>query len=138
MSLLKSGLPVTVCAPETTQLFDPGRHASQSRSISCAALEWRVLRAESRSLLVCSCDVCWSALGVSGSGTESVAAPSSAALAGGRSRQELAGYKSTISSGDSRAATFSREYSIPYCWFNSSLMLSPTSTESPTVQGLGA
>src|SRR5579859_5217315 len=91
MSLLKSGLPVTVCAPETTQLFDPGRHASQSRSLSCW-FRGRVSRVELRS---------WSDCG-SGSGTESVGAPSWAALAGGRSRQELTGYKSAINTGESR------------------------------------
>src|SRR5438270_4186243 len=30
MSFESSGFPETVCAPETTQLFDPGRQASQA------------------------------------------------------------------------------------------------------------
>src|SRR6476469_8216835 len=30
MSFESSGLPETVCAPDTTQLFEPGRQASQS------------------------------------------------------------------------------------------------------------
>src|SRR5437660_2520495 len=130
MSLLKRGLPLTVCAPDTTQLFDPGRHASHSRSPS--------------RFLLCRAGRCWLRLlfdccsGVSGgSGTESVGAPSSAALAGGRSRHELAGYKSAINSGESLALIFSRQYSMPYCWFSNLLMLSPTRTESPTVQGFG-
>src|SRR6476619_5214475 len=35
ISLESSGLPETVCAPETTQLFDPGRQASQASSFIC-------------------------------------------------------------------------------------------------------
>src|SRR5215471_4268450 len=38
ISLESSGLPETVCAPEMTQLFDPGRHASQEPEIR---LKWR-------------------------------------------------------------------------------------------------
>src|SRR6476660_8023893 len=43
ISLESSGLPETVCAPESTQLFDPGRHASQESSFICGrgcGAEW--------------------------------------------------------------------------------------------------
>src|SRR6476646_3036559 len=35
ISFDSSGLPETVCAPESTQLFDPGRHASQESLFGC-------------------------------------------------------------------------------------------------------
>src|SRR6266481_3515773 len=38
ISFDSSGLPETVCAPEITQLFDPGRQASQESSFACGRM----------------------------------------------------------------------------------------------------
>src|ERR1700704_2303554 len=112
ISFESSGLPETVCAPETTQLFDPGRQASQE-SCSCR-----------RAAKDCSEDDdargCVAAV-VFGRAPEpsGTVAGNPASLAGGWSRGESGGYKSAISSGESLAPIFSRQYSVSYCGFSS-------------------
>src|SRR5258708_13219628 len=41
ISFESSGLPETVCAPETTQLFDPGKQASQAALLLALLAEKR-------------------------------------------------------------------------------------------------
>src|SRR5713226_956878 len=100
MSFDSSGLPETVCAPDTTQLLEPNtRGGSESTSRAHEDLgaagtnapsATELSGAESRSpSLLCSSNL--------GRGT-----------VGGRSRQEEFTYKSAVSSGPSLARIFSR------------------------------
>src|SRR5579864_1698367 len=129
MSFDSSGLPETVCAPESTQLFDPGRHASQESSFisgrdrGASGDRWLIFFA---GFLVGA--LCAGALA-------SLVIPAS--LAGGWSCHESGGYKSAISSAESLAAIFSRQYSVSYCGFSNWLMPMPMSSESAVVHGRG-
>src|SRR6185312_15976306 len=131
ISLESSGLPETVCAPETTQLFDPGKQASQE-SGSC--MRARKACSEGNDARDCEVEVVVLGRLPEPSGTV-VGNPAS--LAGGWSRHESGGYKSAISSGESFAPIFSRQYSVSYCGLSNWLMPMPMSSESAVVHGRG-
>src|SRR5438552_8209386 len=83
MSLASSGLPVTVCAPETTHSLEPAIHESQGMgAVDRPASE--VSQSMRASLLLRNCEV--SGAGWSGKGTVSGNVED-----GGRSRQEFVG-----------------------------------------------
>src|SRR5689334_20390012 len=108
ISLASSGLPETVCAPEITQLFDPGRHASQASSFICGSDRGAECGASRLAFFkMFGGGFCI--------GAELLPVPAS--LAGGWSCQESGGYKSAMSSGESFAPIFSRQYSVSYCGF---------------------
>src|SRR6476646_1304707 len=120
ISFDSSGLPETVCAPESTQLFDPGRQASQESSFMCGKNRGEVIRGDSLIFFAGAVvgRFCAGALAIP------------ASLAGGWSCHESSGYKSAISSGESLAPIFSRQYSVSYCGFSNWLMPMPMSSES--------
>src|SRR5437879_4520195 len=93
ISLESSGLPETVCAPESTQLFDPGRQASQESSEGNLWLGSRLVFPGTAGFGY------W--MGRFSPGVVP------ASLAGGWSCHESGGYKSAISSGESLAPIFS-------------------------------
>src|SRR5689334_9832964 len=119
MSFDSSGLPVVVCAPETTQLFDPGAQDSQVESAGIsresredALIAWSLPGACGTAALGCA-DACFETL------------PPASSSAGAWSRHELVGYRSAMSSGESNCPIFSRRYSISYCGLSSWLMPMP-------------
>src|SRR6476646_11764214 len=129
ISFDSSGLPETVCAPESTQLFEPGRQASHESSLFMCGRERGG-----------ECGESWLAFlrmfaGGFCIGAELLVVPAS--LAGGWSCHESGGYKSAISSGENLAPIFSRQYSVSYCGFSSWLMPMPIRRQSVTVQGRG-
>src|SRR5579884_151330 len=89
MSFESRGRPLTVCSPETTQLFEPGTHSSHLGGWNRASTE----------------EVCVGTRSSSSSSLESFfggvcsSIDGFACCAGGRSRHEVEGYKSAISCG---------------------------------------
>src|SRR5438270_4211171 len=127
ISFESSGLPETVCAPETTQLFDPGRQASHSSSSCRRTPACRSENPGAEKLVRCA-----GLPGVAG-----LLCGNPASLAGGWSCHESGGYKSAISSGESLVPIFSRQYSVSNCGLSNWLMPMPISRESVTVHACG-
>ncbi len=136
ISFESSGFPETVCAPETTQLFDPGRKASASSKsasgatgvspvlpgedawLSTSTLETRVERKSDERRSEASPEIS-RLFPPSGSTSSSSSSSSSLLLAAGspsirrtsvgvRSRQDEFTYRSAVNSGPSFARIFSR------------------------------
>src|SRR5438128_1651555 len=120
MSFESSGFPVVVCAPETTQLFDPAKHASQISGGSKP--ERKVSR--------CFSDTCFAV-----SLCTNCSARDNAD--GGRSRQEVSGYRSAACAAVNFAMICSRACSVGNVVLRLSEILMPTMTESTGVHGRG-
>src|ERR1041385_1479384 len=130
ISLESSGLPETVCAPETTQLLEPGKQASQ---VSGSCMRAEIACFDGNDARDCEDEVVFGRL-PEPSGTVD---GKPASLAGGWSCHESGGYRSAINSGESLALIFSRQYSVSYCGLSNWLMPMPTRSESAAVHGRG-
>src|SRR5437660_1593641 len=101
MSFESRGLPVTVCAPDTTQLFEPSGSGCSRKKGSSHGL--RSAENGARMNVDDATDrdgaAVWPGGGPSNGGDETV---------GGWSRHEVFTYRSAVSSGPSLAKTFSR------------------------------